>query len=287
MKKNLVLGAIKGYSYEMLSPFVSSFKKVSFNDDVVLLVNGISNETKQTLAKEGVKTSEFSYRGSGALNSWSRFWPFLNPLFLNGYNPFSRFVLKKILSLQIVRFLHYKDFLIANRDKYEYVLLTDVRDVYFQSDFFQKMNDGRVQCYEEYLKIEDEKLFNSDWILKLFGQEILKKIEHNKILCSGTIVGSVENMIKFLDAFEKVLYKCKDVSVCGMDQGIFNYIIRECYLDHVVINKYGSGNVLTVSNSDKSVYNIKDNMVLYEDGSLIPILHQYDRSIEIVNVFNL
>ena len=287
MKKNLILGAIKGYDYDKLSPFVHSIKQTSFDGDVCFIVNGILPETKKKLEVKGVNTVEFEYRGSGALNSWSRFWPFIKPFLLNGYNPFTRFTLKKILPLQTARFLHYKDYLKANQHKYKNVLLTDVRDVYFQSDPFSQSSNNTIRFYEEFLKMEDEKLFNAEWIKVLFGDAALAEISHYKILCSGTVIGPVDEVIAFLDRLEKLLITSADVKIGGSDQGMLNYQVRKYEKGQITIEPYGHGSILTVSNIDNLIYKISEGKVFYSDGTLIPVLHQYDRSQQICSALNL
>src|SRR5580658_8647464 len=136
-KPNLILGAVRGYHFEPIRPFVLSLKRTSFNGDLVLLWNNLNADTLQVLERHGVKTVPFSYRGSGALNSWSRFWPVISKIVrpLNG-SGLARQILKAILPLQTSRFFHYRDYLAAHRDAYSNVLITDVRDVMFQADPF-------------------------------------------------------------------------------------------------------------------------------------------------------
>ncbi len=79
-KPNLIIGAVRSYNFEQLRPFVVSLRHTTFDGDLVLLWNDLSPETLAALKAHGVKLVYFPYRGSGALNSWSRFWPVLAPL---------------------------------------------------------------------------------------------------------------------------------------------------------------------------------------------------------------
>src|SRR5256885_12437893 len=136
-KPNLVLGAVRGYSFDKLRPFVTSLKRTEFKGDLVLLWDHLSDDTLVSLRDHGVKSVYFEYWGNGPGNSRSRFWPILAPMvrMFRG-SSVARQILKRVLPLQCARFLAYYDFLSVHRSEYGSVLITDVRDVLFQSDPF-------------------------------------------------------------------------------------------------------------------------------------------------------
>src|SRR5580658_9322030 len=137
-RPNLVVGAVRGYNFEQLRPFVLSLKRTSFRGDLVLLWNTLSSDTLDTLKQHGVKLVHFPYRGSGTVNSWGRFWPMLRPLLRCPVgNGFRHAVYKKILNLAFVRYLFALEFIESQQKKYRSILLTDVRDVIFQDDPFR------------------------------------------------------------------------------------------------------------------------------------------------------
>src|SRR5580658_3365377 len=127
-RPNLVVGAVRGYDFEQLRPFVLSLKRTSFRGDLVLLWNNLASDTLETLKQHGVNLVHFPYRGSGAVNSWGRFWPWLRPLLRGPVgDPFRTTVYKRILNLAFVRYLFALEFIEAHREKYQNILLTDVR----------------------------------------------------------------------------------------------------------------------------------------------------------------
>lgn len=276
-KKNLVLGAIRSYQYRQLEPFVVSLAKTSFSGDLYFLTNDISAETKNHFNHNKVKWLDINYRGNGALNSWSRFWPLLKPLVRHAPSVLSRAILKMILPLQTVRFLHYKDFLKENRDKYENVLLTDVRDVFFQDDPFNGISGNKVQCYEEFGILGEELQYNVQWIKNLYGNEAVTAFADKKILCSGTIIGPVDKMIEFLDKFEEILKKAINLLEGGSDQGIYNYLVRTRLYNEVDIKKYREGQIITVTPLDRESYSFKDHFLVNDNNKVYPVVHQYDR----------
>lgn len=280
MKKNLIIGAIKGYQFEKIKPFVISLKNIQFDGDVYFLTNKLPDNTILKIKEIGFFNKEISYRG-GVLNSWSRFWPYLKPFINLSPSPVARLILKKILPLQTVRFLHYKDFLIKNKEKYENVLLTDVRDVFFQKDPFSLQKHSKVQCYEENGILGEETMFNVPWIRSMYGPESINSFSSKKILCSGTILGPVIEMIEFLDDFERVILKASQVGIGGSDQGMYNYLIRKFISNKVSIVKNDTGEVMTVANNESNVFKISNQGVCNERGELVPVVHQYDRNSQI------
>jgi hypothetical protein len=285
-KRNLVLGAVRGYNYERLRPFVVSLKRTAFNGDLVLLWNSLSPETLADLKAQGVKLVHFSYRGSGALNSWSRFWPWLAPIVRIGNgSAWARKILKSILPLQTARFLACHDFLAAHQDEYQNVLITDVRDVLFQADPFSGFKGGLL-VFEEDGKflLADEKLHNAPWVEELFGPEALAKIGRFPILCSGTIMGSVESMIRYLIEFEKLLRRARTVGTGGSDQGLHNYLCRAILDPWFQVSTNGTGPVLTMTPSLQAGadFQVSSNgQILNANGLPVPVLHQYDRHLEL------
>lgn len=285
-KKNLVIGIIRGYSYDKIEPFVASLKKTNFNGELCLLTNNVPSETISELKKQGVRCEEISYRG-GNLNSWCRFWPGIKPVapFLPKF--LLRAILKKILPLLKVRFLHSKDFLIKNIDTYENVLLTDVRDVFFQLDPFVGNQHDKIQCYEEFEIIGEELLYNAPWIKSMFGEHAIDSFAEEKILCAGTILGPIDQMIQFLNEFEKILIQAKDLKDGGSDQGIYNYLIRKYLFNQIAVVKYNEGEVLTISSNQDYSNNLKNNYLYNSTNQIVPVIHQYDRSEQITKAMEL
>ena len=285
-KKNLILGAVRGYSFEQLRPFVASLKCTTFVGDLVLLWNNLGPETLAALGAHGVKLVHFEYRGSGSLNSWSRFWPVLAPIVrLCKGSDLARKIFKSILPLQSARFLAYRDFISAHSGEYNNVLITDVRDVFFQADPFYGFNGG-LMVFEEngMVQLADEKLYNAKWVEELFGTEALAQIGRFPILCSGTIIGEAGAMIRYLIEFERLLCDAQNLGTGGSDQGLHNYLCRSKTAQWIQIAKNGEGPILTmVPTLRQGVdFNVSDSgLVLNSAGSPVKLLHQYDRHPEL------
>lgn len=276
--KNLVIGAVKGYSFSQLRAFVLSLKQSGFTGDLCLIYYDLSPGTLQELKKHDVVLVPMQYRGNGALNSWSRFWKLIKPVMsILGNSEPGRFIMKYITPLQTSRFYGYKDFLEKNRTKYKNVLVTDVRDVIFQDDPFRRFKASKVQCYEEDRDLSEDTRFNLPWIRALFGDREADSFKNARIICSGTIMGPVDEMITYISQMEKLLTRAFDIGVGGSDQGLHNYLLRtQRHNADIVTN--GSGEVLTVFEDNIHRYPVNDGLFRNSSGQVIPVIHQYDRN---------
>jgi len=281
-KKNLVLGAVRGYNFEQLRPFVVSLQRTAFKGDLVLLWNSLSPETLAALEAEGVKLVHFSYRGSGALNSWSRFWPQLRPLLLCPVGDAARqAVYKKILNLAFVRYVHALEFLQAHRGEYENVLLTDVRDVIFQDDPFRDPLPADITAFLEapHMKFGAEPM-NDEWIAVNYGAEMTEKLKGTRISCCGTVMGTQAGMVDYLEVFLGEVIKLHSLEH-GADTSIHNVIAREHFRDRVAIIENLVGAVGTVgANAMGDLKLNQEGLIVQPGGWSVPVLHQYDRHAE-------
>ncbi|WP_133795561.1 hypothetical protein [Prosthecobacter fusiformis] len=174
-----------------------------------------------------------------------------------------------------------RDFLERNKDKYGLVLMTDVRDVVFQTDPFEIPLGGDVEFFEEssIVKIKDCS-FNSGAIRERFGSEILQECQDQPIHCFGTVRGSIGGILSFLKMYEVYCMEAIQYATGTADQGILN----------VMINKFSSSfDFVTVPNLTGAVATL--GWMKYKDipinavggiinpinGKSIPIIHQYDR----------
>jgi hypothetical protein len=196
-------------------------------------------------------------------------------------------MLRYIAPLQTARFFYYRDFLTAHESEYRNALLTDVRDVFFQDDPFVGFN-GELTVFEEdaNLRLADDKKFNAPWIEQLFGPLALAQLGQFPILCSGTILGTIEALLRFLEEFEKLLIRAKSIAAAGSDQGVHNYLCRLLIESSVQVSKNNFGPVLTMRPALKDGVDFtlsSRGQVLDLNGTVIPVLHQYDRHPELAS----
>jgi hypothetical protein len=284
-KNNLVLGAVRDYTFEQLRPFVVSLKRTSFKGELVLLWNHLSPATLAALQEHGAKLVYFEYRGSGTLNSWSRFWPQVRPVVrLPLGESFRRSIYGKILNLPVVRYLHALKFLEAHCGEYLNILLTDVRDVIFQDDPFRDSLAGDVVAFLEapHMKFGDESM-NDGWIRDNYGEATSSRLAGKRISCCGTVMGTEVGMVDYLRAFVAEIGRLKSVSH-GADTSVHNILVRESLVDRIAVVENFQSAVGTINTSPLSSAVIgSDGRVLGPSGFPVSVLHQYDRDAALMN----
>jgi len=175
----------------------------------------------------------------------------------------------------------YNDYINDNKNKYNNVLITDIRDVVFQKDPFDEFHKGLMVFEEDgNLPLGMEKLYNSMWIEELFGKNELSEVAEFPILCAGTTMGNTDSIIHYLNKFEELIYNSKRIDIFGSDQGIHNYLCRMIIKSLCEISKNGEGPVLTMGPSLKEGVDFlisERGQVINLSSKVIPLLHQYDR----------
>ena len=173
----------------------------------------------------------------------------------------------------------YLAYLKAFKDKYENVMLTDVRDVIFQKDPFDFEINNRIYSFleDKSQKIKDN-YYNALWINEAFGKEAFNNIGNNYIICSGVTIGTYQPMVEYLEKLTHYVIDVVKDKGCK-DQGIHNYIIYTDQIKDIELIPDDEGAVSTIS-THKPIDNIRLNKAKYvkcKQGRIINIVHQYDR----------
>lgn len=311
---NLVLGLVKEYEFEQIKPFLASLRDSGYQGDVCLLVSELSPATQQVLQKYAAQNRiiihsfrdfpllSFPYKIRKRrlafkdlyLHQLIQLYP-LNNLYvrlvnavasLREENPYlvKCHISKLFLNAWCVRYPLYYLYLSKYGKYYESIMLTDTRDVLFQANPFSFDFDGLCCFLENEEKTIKSCEFNSNWILKGFGENALHDMGHQTISCSGTTIGTRSAIMLYLETMVDHLIQLK-TQFRGIDQGVHNYILRKGLVEAVRFYDNHHGPVLTMHHTgeDKIRFN-SDGYVINEDGSIINVLHQYDRqSSEIKN----
>ena len=112
-KKNLIIGLIKGYTWQIIKPFFISLISAKIeNYDLVIFVDNLSEETLEKIKLCGAIIKDIPEKNLGFQDLIKYKW--------------------KIFS----------DFLKDNKDKYNLVFATDIKDVIFQKDIFKSYNNS-------------------------------------------------------------------------------------------------------------------------------------------------
>lgn len=250
MNKNLILGTALGYDWSQLRIFVKSLRKVS-SCDVFFLVGKIDTKTQIELNKYKIKT------------------------------------IKCNLTPENFRFRYsfYSKFLDQNLSIYKKCLMTDVRDVFFQSDPFNKKID-KIHFFEEPEKFNNC-LVNSVWLKLTYGSQKYKEYMNKNIICGGIIIGKTNYILKYCKLLSnEVKYLRMKFTIKhfffarkiknGIDQPACNYVVYSNKFDEFNIHSNENGCVATCSHMKNFSFD-KKNQLLNNNNKIYAIVHQYDR----------
>ena len=253
-KKNLILGTIVGYTWDIILPFIKSIVNANLiNTDIIIFGRKISNLLIKNLKSYGITfyTIPDKYKNIKIINS---------------------------------RWKIYLDFLEKNRNKYNLILSIDVRDTIIQNDIFSiyKYKKSFLCC-----SLEDETLeenWNKLSIIKLYNKEIHEVIKNKKIINGGTFLGTVNIFIDFI----KELWKHIVLSPNSVDQIIINYLIyyKKILNDYVIFyDNYSPIMTIALTKRKNIILDSKNRIINYK-GEIASIVHQYDRHRDISLIIN-
>ena len=250
-KKNVILGVILNYDWKIIAPFFISFKKARFNNcDCVMFVE---NLTQKTINK------------------------------MESYNV-TIIKIQRTIKALIINYRHklYEDFLRNNTDKYNLVLSIDVRDSFFQKDIF-KYYENISKSFLSFALEDDylSKKINKAWIINAFGYNVFNAIKHERIICGGTVLGSLDKIMEFSSIIWKIMNQSDDSRENWIDQAVINYIIyyKKLFSNITIIrneNKDSPFLTLAASKPESFIIDSEGN-ILNIKGEIPAVIHQYDR----------
>ena len=250
-KKNIILSIIQKYSLGQIMPFFESLIKANFeNCDVVMFVRKVSPNLINYLKSINVIVYEISEK------------------------------YKNIRKPTHLRWKMFIDYLNKYKDKYRLIFSVDVRDTFFQKNVFRYYEN-----YSEFLgiAIEDGTLddnFSKRNIINLIGAGNHRVIHNERIICMGTLWGSIN---KFLE-FANILWeKLKLYNFPRSDQGLANCLFyHEHLFKDFVVKSDNFGPVMTIglTKRENILLDFEDNILNFK-GEIASVIHQYDRKNDI------
>jgi hypothetical protein len=109
---------------------------------------------------------------------------------------------RKACYIYIKRFYKVREYLQSNPGAHSRVIMADARDIMLQGDPFIQITDERgVYAFTEYRSFKDEPVFNQVWARECYGDEWLREVWENKIVCAGVVMGGASGLMMYLDAF--------------------------------------------------------------------------------------
>ena len=251
-QKNLIIGGFTNYNSNQLKPWVVSAKEVAGDNDVVLVYGNATPETLKWLDEQGV---------------------ILVPMMQVQNVP-----------IHVMRFLSIYDYLRSHYKDYQYVVTTDVKDVYFQTDPFKFLVDRKLVIASEGLKYKDEPWGNEN-LFQAYGPFVYEEFKDNEIFNVGTFGGESEYV---KDMVFHIFTNGINRPIPIVDQAVFNVLINtQPFKDVVTKTDSWAAELGTIMDPSK-IEQFRPNLIfsepVFEDGLLkdcvgftYPIVHQYDR----------
>jgi hypothetical protein len=261
-KPNLILCTGWSYKVDLIAIFVESWKKYqSHNSNLIMLV------------EPDIKQDKLNYLLNNDVDV--RFYT-------AGY-----FIPSAIHN---TRYFKYLDILLEERGQYDRVFHCDVRDVAFQGDIFEEIKPGPDQV-DLFVNEEDPdanltERFNKYILTTNYGEAVAKELEPNRILCSGTTLGSQEMMIQYIVTLmnQRDIKKMMEVGGIPDEQGPYNYIFHKNLIPHTKLeNGTGVGTLCLVHPNQLKV--LDDGRVSVY-GKLPSVIHQWDRHNQTPHLIN-
>lgn len=258
-QKDLIIGAFTNYNYNQLKPWVESIDECGFTGDKVMVVGNASKETTLELIKR-------------------------------------KFIVVPMIQtnapIHVARFLAIYDYLSTNWQKYRYVVTTDVKDVYFQTNPMKWLESKLGQKYKlvagsESMKYKDEPWGNEN-LLQTYGDYVYSKFKDNETYNVGTIGGTSEYV---KDLVFNIFTNAIGRPIPIVDQAVYNVLIQtQPYKDIIYFAKQlngwacQAGTTVDPSKIEQFRPLLLEAPPTFENGIVktslgIPfsIVHQYDR----------
>jgi hypothetical protein len=258
--ENLIIGGITNYDYGMIKPWVESICEVSPTSHKVMCVGQISEETRDKLIEKGFELFEMP---------------------------------KANVPVHVLRFLAIYEYLRTTDRKINYVVTTDVRDVYFQRDPFEYLENNlkthSLIASSESIRYKDEEWGNEN-LYQAYGQYVHNLFKNNEIYNVGVLAGKME-YIK--DLVFNIFTNGINRPIPIVDQAVYNVLIQtQPYRGVVDFSPQRSGWAVQLGTTgDQSkidrfrphltepepILDYENGLVKTCDGQPFYIVHQYDR----------
>ena len=257
-KKDLIIGAFTNYNFNQLRPWVESIEECGFKGDKVMVVGNHSPETLHELEKRNFFLVDM---------------PKLN------------------IPVHVLRFLAIYDYLKDVDLHYRYVVTTDVKDVYFQTNPIDWLEENlkfkKLVAGSEGMLYKDEP-WGNDNLFQTYGTYVHELFKNNKIYNVGTIGGDAEYV---KDLVFNIFTNATNRPIPIVDQAVYNVLLQtQPYKDVTLFADQWLGWACQAGTTvDPSKINafrpylvekepiFKDGKVLTSLGHPFSIVHQYDR----------
>jgi hypothetical protein len=279
--RDLVLTIMHRGTFDYIAPFVLSLRNTGYRGSIAILVSRVDRRSVKQLRELNIIIVPFRFSGRRHRQRLARFWPVWRWFFSTGVPHSLKIRLAHaVFHLYYRRHLLYLEFLEKHASDFDRVLLADGRDIFFQADPFAWNWTAGVHFFLEETGHQIQNCpAQRQWLIKQFGLSFLETHGQKTGACAGTTFGDMAGICQYLKLMAAITMQALDLrGVPEGDQGIHNYILIQNLMSNITIHENRRGPVLTMFHVREA--NIPTNAsgaIVNEDGSIVPILHQYDR----------
>lgn len=273
---DLVIGSITSYNFDQIKNWVNSLDRCGFTGTKAMLCYNIKFDVAQELAQRGYTILAFNQD------------PQTRDLTYPGE-----------FNIVRERFLHLWYFLnrIENKSDYRYVVTTDVKDVIFQrnpSEWLENnlLGERKINVACESIRYRDEPWGRNN-LYQSFGPLVYDHHKDNYIYNAGTLSGQFSHMLDFfLNIYLTSLGAPMHVpGGGGADQAAVNILIHTAVYKNItrftLANEAWAAQLGTTKDPNKlqefrphlleGEPTLKDGLICTELGTPFYLVHQYDR----------
>lgn len=278
--KKLILGLISGLSLEQVKPFFLSLEKSEYGGDAVMFISDLGMAAQTFLRSRRVQLVPFQ---KAYLKSFPAFAAGLPRIVLSRRRRplFERQLAPAYMHPRCARYIFQQSFLQECGGGYSHVMLTDVRDVIFQSNPFAfEMPDGLCVFLEDRSRNIGSCEHNSRAMSQAFGRGTLSELGDKPIVSSGVTIGTTAAIREYLARVTGIL--CEKHDRRPLDRAVHNFLVYKQPPTKLHQFENSSGPVLTMGGLDPARLRFNDRgQITTPNGHAFNILHQFDRHREL------
>lgn len=249
----VIIGFASGYEFPAVAPFLHSLAATAYQGSVVFYTGGLDRACTARLAALGVELRPAA--------------PFLTAE----------------LDPQLARYAMYLDCLAGWPERLRFAMVSDVRDVLFQSDpsDFAPLAAASGPGVHHWLEragvdLLDEPV-NRAWLDSLHGGAMTRLLAGQPVSCSGISMGDHAGMLGYVARMqEEVRRQRGGMRQKGIDQGIHNHLLWVARPPGTTVHANGD-HVVTLGIMGRKEFRLLGGRVLMPDGTAPAVLHQWDR----------
>ena len=288
VSQTLILTAATGYGWDEVETFLLSLRRTGYDGRVALLVENHSLTTPDRVKLAEVDAELIpvypilSHLPTKPARARYRIARWLPPSIHRAMAAQLRpnIWLHPIMS---ARFFFFRDVLARKFKDVEHVILSDVRDVAFQTNPADALRPDSVplNLFSEQLgRTLGNDAINRHWINHLFGADCLARISNATVSCAGVVSGTRDGVRHYVNAMCEQLAPLAGAMAGrnGYDQGVHNYLIANDQFPEAKTWANGAGMVIHLEGLEDHEYSLDhDGFIRAPDGRIPPMIHQYDR----------